>query len=169
MPRRAGWGPPSRLRVVLTGLVLIPLAVAHYLLSSGSGKALARGTAIAASATGQSTPAETRWIRRTIAGMTLRQKVGQLFEVSGYRSSVRDTDPQMVKLNQAYYGVDNVAQLIRKYHPGGIIYFNWTNNISSSNPDFTKIARLSNGIQRVALNGGAGLPMVISVDQEGRG
>jgi beta-N-acetylhexosaminidase len=167
MLRRAEWDRSAWLRVFLAGLLLISIAVALYLLPAGSGKALASGTATAASTPRPSTPAERQWIRQTIAGMTLREKVGQLFEINGYGSSVRDTDPQMVKLNQAYYGVDNIAQLIRKYHPGGIIYFNWTSNISSSNPDFTKVAQLSNGIQSVAANSGAGLPMVISVDQEG--
>jgi beta-N-acetylhexosaminidase len=97
--------------------------------------------------------------------MSLREKVGQLFEVNGYGSSVRDTDPATVKLNQEYYGVDNIAELIRKYHPGGIIYFGWATAKNLQNP--TQIAELSNGIQKVALHEGAKLPMVISTDQEG--
>jgi beta-N-acetylhexosaminidase len=161
MPSRAEWGPSRAVRIVLLAGLLISIAIAVYVLLAGSGKALASPRASAAAG------GEQQWIQQTISRMTLRQKVGQLFEVNGYGSSVRDTDPQMVKLNQAYYGVDNIAQLIEKYHPGGIIYFNWTGNIPSSNPDPTKIAELSNGIQRVALKHGAGLPMVISVDQEG--
>jgi beta-N-acetylhexosaminidase len=150
-----------RLRASLAGLLVISLAVAVYLLPAGSGKALASARASAASTR------EKQWIEQTIASMTLPEKVGQLFEVNGYGSSVRDTDPQMVALNQAYYGVNNIAQLIKKYHPGGIIYFNWTNNIPTSNPNLGQVAELSNGIQRVAMKNGAGLPMVISVDQEG--
>ncbi len=151
-----------RLRASLTGLLALSVAVALYLALAGSGKALASPKASAASAR------EKQWIAQTIASMTLPEKVGQLFEVNGYGSSIRDTDPQMVALNQAYYGVNNIAQLIKKYHPGGIIYFNWTKNIpSSSNPNLGQVAELSNGIQRVALNNGPGLPMVISVDQEG--
>ncbi len=103
------------------------------------------------------------WIRRTLAHMTLAEKVGQLFEVNGYGTSVRDTDPAMVALNRKYYGVDNIAQLIDKYHPGGIIYFTWSNTLA----DPSQVVNLSNGIQRMALARGPQVPMVISVDQEG--
>jgi beta-N-acetylhexosaminidase len=101
--------------------------------------------------------AETRWIKKTLAHMSLGEKVGQLFVINGYGQSVQDTSPQMVALNQQYYGVNTIRQLIRKYHPGGIIYFNWTNNLQS--PE--QIVGLSNGIQRAA-----SVPMLISTDQE---
>jgi beta-N-acetylhexosaminidase len=101
--------------------------------------------------------AETRWVQRTLAHMTLQEKVGQLFVVNGYGQSVDDQTPQMVAYNQQYYGVSTIAQLIRTYHPGGIIYFNWTNNLQS--PD--QIVGLSNGIQRASK-----VPMLISTDQE---
>jgi beta-N-acetylhexosaminidase len=105
---------------------------------------------------------ENAWVDYTLAHLTIPEKVGQLFEVNGYGQSVRDTDPAMVKLNQQYYGVNNIAQLIRKYHVGGIIYFNWTNNLQ--NPAQT--VKLSNGIQRVAMHSDPAVPMVISTDQE---
>jgi beta-N-acetylhexosaminidase len=95
--------------------------------------------------------------------MTLAEKVGQLFEVNGYGTSVRDTDPAMVALNQKYYGVDNIAQLIEKYHPGGIIYFNWSNTLAN----LSQVVSLSNGIQQVTLGQRPRVPMVISIDQEG--
>ena len=95
--------------------------------------------------------------------MTLAEKVGQLFEVNGYGTSVRDSDPAMVALNQKYYGVDNIAQLIDRYHPGSIIYFTWSNTLT--NP--SQVVNLSNGIQRVALGRGPLVPMAISIDQEG--
>lgn len=106
--------------------------------------------------------AEAVWVRQTLARMTLPEKVGQLFEVNGYGRSVRDHSRAMVKLNRRYYGVDNIAQLIAKYHLGGIIYFDWTNNLKSP----SQIVRLSNGIQRVALRAPTRVPMVISADQE---
>lgn len=106
---------------------------------------------------------ESSWIRATMAHMTLPEEVGQVFEVNGYGTSVRDTDPAMVALNQKYYGVDNIAQLIDKYHPGGIIYFNWSNTLT----DPSQIVNLSNGIQQVALSHHTPVPMVISADQEG--
>jgi beta-N-acetylhexosaminidase len=110
---------------------------------------------------------EDAWVARTLARMTLPEEVGQLFEVNGYGSSVRDRNPMMVKLNRRYYGVDNIAGLIKKYHLGGIIYFAWTNNFgtgSKVNP--AQIVGLSNGIQRVALSQRTRVPMVISTDQE---
>lgn len=117
------------------------------------------------------TASENAWVTRTLAHMTLAEEVGQLFEVNGYGSSARDRDPRMVKLNRRYYGVSNIAQLIRKYHVGGIIYFDWANNFGSKassggpvNP--AQVVRLSNGVQRVALSQPTGVPMVISTDQE---
>lgn len=99
--------------------------------------------------------AEDRWVTRTMAHMSLQEKVGQLFVVNGYGQSVNDTSQQTY--NQQYYGVSTIAQLIQKYHPGGIIYFNWTNNLQSPQ----QIVGLSNGIQRVSK-----IPMLISTDQE---
>ena len=98
-----------------------------------------------------------RWVDRTLAHMTVREKVGQLFVINGYGESVEDPNPQMVALNKQYYGVSTIKQLILKYHPGGIIYFNWTNNLL--NPP--QIVALSNGIQRLTT-----IPMLISTDQE---
>ena len=101
--------------------------------------------------------AEQRWIDRTLAHMTLREKVGQLFVINGYGQSVTDPNQQMVAFNQQYYGVNNIQQLIAKYHPGGFIYFNWTNNLQSPQ----QIVALSNGIQRLSK-----VPSLISTDQE---
>ena len=110
---------------------------------------------------------ERAWVARTLAHMTLPEEVGQLFEVNGFGSSVRDRNPQMVRLNRRYYGVSNIAELIKRYHVGGVIYFDWTNSFgtgSTVNP--AQVVRLSNGIQRVALSQRTPVPMVISTDQE---
>jgi beta-N-acetylhexosaminidase len=110
---------------------------------------------------------EQAWISRTLARMTIPEEVGQLFEVNGFGSSVRDRNPQMVKLNRRYYGVSNIAELITKYHVGGIIYFDWTNNFGpGSTISPAQVVGLSNGIQRVALSRRPAVPMVISTDQE---
>ena len=101
--------------------------------------------------------AESRWVEKTLSHMTLRQKVGQLFVINGYGQSVQDPNPQMVALNKQYYGVRTIKQLLSKFQPGGIIYFNWTNNLQ--NP--AQIVALSNGIQRLSK-----IPMLISTDQE---
>jgi beta-N-acetylhexosaminidase len=115
-----------------------------------------------ASAPAASTAAESRWIQSTLAHMTLAEEVGQLFVINGYGQSVNDTNPAMVKLNREYYGVSTIAQLIAKFHPGGIIYFSWTNNLQ----DPAQIVSLSNGIQRLALREPTRVPMLISTDQE---
>jgi len=106
--------------------------------------------------------AERAWIHRTLSRMTLEEKVGQLFVINGFGTGVHDKDPQMVKLNRQFYGVPDIAALIRKFKPGGIIYFDWSNKLE----DPRKIQGLSNGIQHVARQGGAGVPMLISTDQE---
>jgi beta-N-acetylhexosaminidase len=105
---------------------------------------------------------ESEWVRRTLAHMTLQEKVGQLFVINAYGDSVRDSNPQMVAFNKQYYGVSTIRQLIKKYHPGGIIYFGWTNNLQSP----AQIVELSNGIQRVALAQRTPVPLLISTDQE---
>lgn len=120
-------------------------------------------TPITCPAPSRGSTAEQRWVCGKLAGMKLKEEVGQLFEVNGFGQSVRDPDPAMVALNRLYYGVDNIAELIQKFHPGGIIYFSWSNTLT----DPAQVVGLSNGIQRVALDERARVPMVISIDQEG--
>lgn len=105
---------------------------------------------------------ERAWIRQTLAHMTLREKVGQLFVVNGFGSSARDPNPEMVRLNRRFYGVDNIAQLIRKFQPGGVIYFDWSNGLEEP----AQVVGLSNGIQKAARHQPARVPMLISTDQE---
>lgn len=105
---------------------------------------------------------ERTWIRETLARMTLKEKVGQLFVINGFGASLHDRDPEMVKLNRRFYGVDDIAELIRKFDPGGVIYFDWSNELE----DPARITGLSNGIQRVARDSHSRVPMLISTDQE---
>lgn len=97
-----------------------------------------------------------------LRGMTLQEKVGQMFVPYVYGESADTRDPAMVEANQELYGVDNAEQLIDKYKPGGIIYFAWTNNVNEPR----QIAGLSNGIQRAAMEQPSEVPMLISTDQE---
>lgn len=56
-----------------------------------------------------------------------------------------------------------MAELIAKYHVGGVIYFSgWANNIQ----DPRQIADLSNGVQRASLALPTPIPSLISIDQE---
>ena len=121
------------------------------------------GTVAAAGAAGpRPSSAERAWIRQSLARMTPAEKVGQLFVINGFGTGLHDKNPQMVKLNRRFYGVSDIAQLIQKFKPGGIIYFDWSNKLE----DPVKIAALSNGIQRVARAQRSRVPMLISTDQE---
>ena len=98
-----------------------------------------------------------------VGKMTLAEKVGQLFVTYVYGDTATTEDPAYVKQNQSLYGVDNGAQLIAKYHLGGIIYFNWTGSENSP----AQIAGLSNGLQQAAMSQPLSIPLEIGTDQEG--
>lgn len=105
-----------------------------------------------------------RQVRAVMAGMTLPEKIGQLFVTYVYGSSATTTTPADVAQNQALYGSDvhNGAEVLAKYHLGGVIYFTWSDNLA--NPQ--QIASLSNGLQQAAM-ADHGIPLQISTDQEG--
>jgi beta-N-acetylhexosaminidase len=103
------------------------------------------------------------WVRSTVARMNLRELVGQLFMTYAYGDAADTQDPAHVALNQELYGVDNAAQLMERYHLGGVIYYNWSDN--ANNPQ--QIAGLSNGIQDAALDQRLEVPALVSADQEG--
>jgi beta-N-acetylhexosaminidase len=91
----------------------------------------------------------------TLRGMSLEEKVGQLFVtyVNGQAADV--PHPK----NQTDFGVATPAEMVRKYQPGGVIYFN---NSSRDNIDTPKqVAQLSNGLQKASK-----IPLLISTDQE---
>ncbi|HEY8372190.1 MAG TPA: glycoside hydrolase family 3 protein [Pseudonocardiaceae bacterium] len=105
------------------------------------------------------------WLTNTIQRMTLEEKVGQLFVTYVYGAAAditAETDPQSVAANRAAHGVDNAAQLIEKYHLGGVVYFAWAGN--TQNP--RQIAELSNGLQRAAVGQRVPIPVLVSIDQE---
>ncbi|MDX3234919.1 glycoside hydrolase family 3 protein [Streptomyces sp. ME03-5709C] len=108
------------------------------------------GTAVAA-------PVDRRRVRALIDRMSIEEKIGQLFVMRVYGHSATAPDAADVAANQAEIGVSNAAELIAKYHVGGIIYFAWAHNTR----DPHQIADLSNGIQRAAR-----IPLLISTDQE---
>jgi beta-N-acetylhexosaminidase len=105
----------------------------------------------------------TGWVESTLARMTLREKVGQLFMTYAYGETADTQDPAMVAANQEIYGVDNAAELIDAYHLGGVIYYNWSNN--ANNPE--QIATLSNGVQDASLGQRVPVPALVATDQEG--
>jgi beta-N-acetylhexosaminidase len=106
------------------------------------------------------TDAVNGWVTSTMARMTLQEKVGQLFVQYAYGSSADTKDPRNVSL----YGVETPAEVVQKYHLGGVIYFNWTD--SANDPH--QIANLSQGLQQAALSEDSKvkIPLTIATDQE---
>ncbi|MFJ1952382.1 glycoside hydrolase family 3 protein [Streptomyces microflavus] len=138
-------------RTLLTATAAATAAAATGVLS-------ATGTASA-----HSTNASTdRRLRRIIAGMSLEEKVGQLFVMRVYGHSATDPDQADIDANLKEIGVRTAAELVATYHVGGIIYFTWAHNTR----DPHQIAALSNGIQRAAQAGRSRIPLLISTDQE---
>ncbi|GCD45652.1 glycoside hydrolase family 3 protein [Streptomyces paromomycinus] len=99
---------------------------------------------------------------RLVSRMNLEEKVGQLFVMRVYGHSATDPDPADAEANRKEMGVSNAAELVAKYHLGGIIYFGWAHNTR----DPHQIADLSNGIQRAAAAQRVPVPLLISTDQE---
>src|SRR5690606_34569205 len=93
-----------------------------------------------------------------LAEMTLEEKVGQLFVTEVYGGDANTPDQR----NVAEYGVATPAEVVQKYHLGGVIYFAWSNPTN----DPAQIARLSNGLQHAAVDADPGVPLLISTDQE---
>ncbi|WP_460961615.1 glycoside hydrolase family 3 protein [Parasphingorhabdus pacifica] len=93
-----------------------------------------------------------------LAEMTLEEKVGQLFVTYAYGRTADTAHPQ----NQQEFGVDTPAQVVERYHLGGLIHFGWTDSLYAPK----QIAGLSNGVQDAAVSSGAGVPLLISTDQE---
>lgn len=154
-----------------TGSVRFPKMTRKAVLASGAAASL---TAVvgcseegpgddAAEDTGQdeSIDSAQAYVSEQLASMTLEQKVGQLFMVYAYGASVDTDDPEAIASNQDHLGVDNAAELIAAYRPGGIVYFSWAGNVD----DPEQIARLSNGLQEAAAADG-GVPLLIAADQE---
>ncbi|PFG48785.1 beta-N-acetylhexosaminidase [Amycolatopsis sulphurea] len=98
---------------------------------------------------------------RVLRGMSLEEKVGQLFVTWVNGKTAEQADPK----NQADFGVDTAAEAVRRYHLGGVIYFN--NDSRDNFDDPGQVARLSNGLQAAALGSGARIPLQIGTDQEG--
>jgi beta-N-acetylhexosaminidase len=107
---------------------------------------------------------EVAWVACMLRQMNLAEKVGQMFMINAYGTSATDTSQATVAANQSLYGpgVSTIADVISTYHPGGIIYFTWSNGLT----DPHQVVGLSNGIQQAALSQPVPAPMLISIDQE---
>jgi beta-N-acetylhexosaminidase len=120
-------------------------------------------TAVAGTATAQVSQeaAAAAQARARLHGMSLEQKIAQLFVVSVWGKGANEAHPT----NQANYGVDTPAQVVEKYGVGGVIYFN---NATTDNVDGpAQMAAFSNGLQKAATRSGTHIPLIIAIDQEG--
>ncbi|MCH0540251.1 glycoside hydrolase family 3 C-terminal domain-containing protein [Streptomyces sp. MUM 203J] len=118
--------------------------------------ALAAASHAPAAAASRARPAE------LVAGMSLEEKVGQLFVTRVYGHSATAPDEADAAANLRELGVRTAAEAVAAYHVGGVVYFRWAHNTR----DPHQIADLSNGLQRAALTRGAGVPLLIATDQE---
>ncbi|MEA3313120.1 MAG: glycoside hydrolase family 3 N-terminal domain-containing protein, partial [Caldisericota bacterium] len=77
--------------------------------------------------------------------MSLEEKIGQMFQIGFFGTKI----------------TPKVEEMIKNYHVGGIIYFR--RNIES----LRQLSELSNELQKFSVNHRPGLPLIISIDQEG--
>ncbi|MGE5589879.1 MAG: glycoside hydrolase family 3 protein [Bacillota bacterium] len=105
------------------------------------------------------------WIQSKIEHMTLEEKVGQVFMIHVYGKTAEDPNYEQANLNNGR-GAKNFVEAINKYHVGGVIYFNWTDNILTP-IDTAQTQKLSNDIQAAAMAQRMPIPLLIATDQEG--
>ncbi|MFI5826388.1 glycoside hydrolase family 3 protein [Streptomyces sp. NPDC051578] len=101
-------------------------------------------------------------LRRLLEGMSLAEKVGQLFVSRAYGHHASEPDAADAEANLAQFGVRTAAELVARYHLGGVIYFAWAHNTRTPQ----QIAALSQGLRQAATGSGAGIPLLLSTDQE---
>jgi beta-N-acetylhexosaminidase len=95
--------------------------------------------------------------------MSVAEKVGQLFMTSFYGAVPADPSSTATSANAALAGVSTAAEMIDRYHLGGVIYMSSTGNLENRR----QIAALSNGLQRRATRSRRGVPLLVATDQEG--
>lgn len=105
------------------------------------------------------------WIQSKLQHMTLEEKVGQLFIVHVYGKKAEDPAYEATNLNNNRGG-KNFKEVIEKYKLGGVIYFNWSQNITTP-ADPPQVNALSNELQKIAMSQRVQIPLYVSTDQEG--
>jgi beta-N-acetylhexosaminidase len=118
----------------------------------------AAGAVPAQAAPGSHGPGQNPGVSAAMRHMTTQEKVGQLFFQNVYGSDATTPDARNIPL----YGVASPAEVVQKYHLGGVIYFAWTDSVK----DPPQITGLSNGLQKAAIESGAHVPLMIATDQE---
>ncbi|MEV4416697.1 glycoside hydrolase family 3 N-terminal domain-containing protein [Catellatospora sp. NPDC049609] len=108
--------------------------------------------------------AEHGWVTSTLRHMSLEQKVGQLFVTYVYGADATNPAAADRTANRAAFGVETPAEVVDRFHLGGVVYFAWSHNLDN----VRQIATLSNGLQTAARGTGAKgeVALLISTDQE---
>ncbi|MGH3097643.1 MAG: glycoside hydrolase family 3 protein [Streptosporangiales bacterium] len=102
-------------------------------------------------------------VAQTLGELTLEEKVGQLFVTYVYGQDAERSTPANAARNRDSFGAEAPGDIVRRYGVGGVIYFGWSDNLGTP----VQIARLSNGLQRAAVEDSrTGIPLLVSVDQE---
>ncbi len=94
-------------------------------------------------------------VQALLSAMSVEDRVGQLFLVAFVGN---DPGP----------GTD-IAKLIRQDRIGGVVLLASNSNFLNDGDTPRQVARLANGLQELALNGGSRVPLLIAVDHEGDG
>jgi beta-N-acetylhexosaminidase len=124
-----------------------------------------------APATKSPTPKPT--VQPNPGALTDERMVGQLFMAYVYGSTANDATPAQRTANLALYGAATGAEVIRKWHLGGIILLDH-NTLDPDRPDLStgnvdnaaQITTLTAAMQQAALKD-SGVPLLIATDQEG--
>src|SRR5690606_31675389 len=90
-------------------------------------------------------------VQRTLAKMTVRERVGQLCMPVIYGTAAGTVSGE----NQARYGAQTPAEVIGKYHLGGVILF------PANVKNVRQVVGLTNGLQK-----SSEIPLLIGTDQE---
>ena len=139
-------------------VLALTMALALTLITAGTRAQEASGEPVMSA---DPRPAQVDRVVAIIDGMSLRQKVGQLFMSRVYGDRAEDPAPGAQRSNERYLGVADARELMTRFPVGSIVYFGYTGNLDRPK----QIARLSNGIQQAALDAGV-VPVLISTDQE---
>ncbi len=121
-----------------------------------------------APATGTAEPVDpSQDVAAIVQAMTLEQKVGQLFTVPVIGDDATQPSQSAQTSNLALYGVASPAEVVARYHLGGVAYFDHDQGPGTSNvADLTRTAALSAGLQSAAA-ADSGIGLLIGTDQEG--
>jgi len=106
-------------------------------------------------------------------GLSDAELVGQLFVAYVYGASATTATPGQRQANLALYGAATGAEIVKRWHLGGIILIDH-NNLDPDRAEFStgnvdnpnQIAALTAGLQKAA-RADSGVPLLIGTDQEG--